>query len=263
MIHFSLYAVDDEALRIINDPRNASLKQPGPNGRPCFVIGDDHTSKSCGNLLSIGRNEETSDVYLGSSRYYSGTQCYIYVHPLSGEYVLRDKSGSKSTVLEVEGDHDKKYTLQGDPRRRVLPRGRSARICCRKATFHIWWPDAALPSEQLRVPQVNEVVERSTVERQSALPPPRETRVQPPKLPDGVQQLEKIDHEVRRNLGSGAFGQVKLTVDLDSGRLLAVKRISVPPENEKRAKQAAKTEVHLLAKLAHVSTLVVTKSCGY
>lgn len=259
MIYFSLFPINEEVIRFTNDSHNASFKKLDVNGDPCLQIGDGHTSKSRGNLVSFGRDRSTSDLYLGSSRSYSGTHCYIYIHPVSGEFVLQDKSDSKTT-LEVAGDHEKRYTLQGDPRRRVLPRDRDTRIRCWNAIFKIWWHNPRFPLEQQRVCPESSIVARTTFEKQSAPPPVHETRVLPPKLLDGVQLLEKIDHQVRRHLGSGGFGQVSLTVNLHSGNLLAVKQISVPPENEKQAKEEAKKEALLISKPSHVSTPVFAEN---
>jgi Protein kinase domain len=94
---------------------------------------------------------------------------------------------------------------------------------------------------------------RSTVERISLSPPSYNTRIQRPKARFGVQILERIDHEPRKGLGEGAFGAVKLTVDLDSGRLLAVKQLKVDHEREKKEKEKAKSEVQIISTLEHVS----------
>ena len=80
---------------------------------------------------------------------------------------------------------------------------------------------------------------RTAVEKIS-LPPSRySTRVQAPEIPSGAQLLEKIDHEARRGLGSGTSGEVKLTVDLDSGRLLAVKQLKIDPQKEREKSEGS------------------------
>ena len=102
-IYFLLVPSNDEAWRITNDPLNDSFRKLDAFGRPFLQIDNGHKSKSHGNLVSFGRDQSKSDVYLGNTKY-SNEQCFIYIHPLSGEFILQDKSTAKSTMPEVAGD---------------------------------------------------------------------------------------------------------------------------------------------------------------
>lgn len=62
-----------------------------------------------------------------------------------------------------------------------------------------------------------------------------------------------VFHELER-LGEGAIGSVSRVMDLQSGRILAVKIIPVKELGiEKNLKETAKREVEMIANLCHVS----------
>ena len=135
MIYFQLLAYNDEAERITSDSQNQSFRVFSPRGKPCLQVGDFYKTKNSSNLITFGKDLNACDVFLGNSKYFSKTHCYIYIHPLSGEFVLRDVSASQGTILDMDGD--KRYRLQGNPRRRVLPRGRVSRIAFNEVIFEL------------------------------------------------------------------------------------------------------------------------------
>jgi hypothetical protein len=254
MIYFYLLPINEEAIQVASNPLNEPFKVLTAEGELGLQIGDCHEPKNPRNLITFGKDLNTCDVCLGKSKHIFKTHCYIYVHPLSGEFILQDISGSKSTILEVIGEEEK-YKLQGDPRRRVLPKGKASVIAFLNAIFEIKWRSFELyPGKRFLSPESSFI--RSTVERISLPPPSYNTRVQRPKTRLGVQILKRIDHDPRRSLGEGGFGAVKLTVDLDSGRLLAVKQLKVDPKREKEEKEKAKSEVQIISTLEHVSSPV-------
>lgn len=83
-------------------------------------------------------------------------------------------------------------------------------------------------------------------------PQPRyETRVQEPDVPRDRWHDAIVYHELEQ-IGKGAIGSVSRVMDLQSGRILAVKIISVEGR-EKFLKEMARREVELIARCRHVS----------
>jgi FHA domain len=255
MASLDLIPRNEEALRIVTDPVNGPFLRLTGAGDVVISLPLDNISKTKGNLVTFGRDPSVCDVYLGSSKYYAKTHCFIYVHPVSGEFVLQDVSSSQSVGLGVESGDDRRFHLQGAPRRRVLATSRCTIFGIRQAAFQLSWCGRQSDVQQAKMRHVaqRDHLTRTSVERESVLPPQPGTRVQPPAA-HGVQLLRKIDHQPRGDLGSGSYGKVKLTVDLDSGDLLAVKQFPIRPELEKQQKEKVKHEVLLLSKLSHVSS---------
>jgi FHA domain len=262
MTYFLLMPSNQEALRIASDPINMPFKTLGQGRESGLQIGSGYTSKCRGSLVSFGRDAHLCDIHLGNSKYYGNKHCKIYIHPVSGEFVLQDLSSTKTTFLDVDEDTKGKYALQGDPRRRVIPKQRTVRLVIKTATFELLWQNLGTQLQRRPTSKLTSFV-RTSVERESVPPPIYGTRVQQPPLPEGVQRLEKIDHEPRKDIGSGAFGDVKLTVDLDSGNLLAVKQFTIPAESEKKEKEKVKGEVLMISKHTHASYPSFTKTSGY
>ncbi|AEO65621.1 uncharacterized protein THITE_2044078 [Thermothielavioides terrestris NRRL 8126] len=206
------------------------------NDALCFKA--NHKSKFPGRLVSIGRLAPMNDVVLLDEG--AQMQCSFSLVP-SGELLLEDATTGHHTYLEWRDKNDKKrdqYSLQGDPRRRVIPLAPSGRIVLEIGTnirFHFVWQvrlDQAsverIRSQLARFAQANLVPEQGMT-----LDVPRDPRLAPtafekrtkntpevPKEYDG-QPLRQI--HVYKELGRGAFGVVYKAVDLATGRLWAVK----------------------------------------
>lgn len=108
----------------------------------------------------------------------------------------------------------------------------------------------------LYIQEENPRLARTVDEAPADLPTPREMRLHTP----GPQQL-KIRFFKICQLGSGDFGTVHKAIDIDSGKLIAVKIIERPINASKRKQEdwrkasynALKREVENLSKISHVS----------
>ena len=87
---------------------------------------------------------------------------------------------------------------------------------------------------------------RTIDEADTNLPSQRQTRVHTP------GQL-KVRYETFGELGKGQFGEVHRALDVDAGRLLAVKIIKAPTAARGNMREL-KREVEILARVSHVST---------
>lgn len=252
MASLDLIPRNEESLRIVQDRVNESFMRLTSAGDVVLRLPLDNISKTKGNLITFGRDQTICDIYLGSSKYYARTHCYIYIHPISGEFVLQDVSSSQSVGIGVEGGDDGRYFMQGVPRRRVLATSKCTVIGIRQAAFQLSWCGGPIEVQQAKMRHAKQrgVLTRTSVERESLPPPQHNTRVRQPL--HGISLLTRIVHEPKGDLGNGTYGKVKLTVDLDSGNLLAVKQFPIRPELEKQQKEHVKVEVLLLSKLSHV-----------
>lgn len=79
-----------------------------------------------------------------------------------------------------------------------------------------------------------------------------QTRVKVPKVPEDRWHDAITYHELEQ-LGKGAIGSVSRVMDLQSGRIMAMKIIAIENGKEKNIKETAKVEVELIANLRHVS----------
>lgn len=82
--------------------------------------------------------------------------------------------------------------------------------------------------------------------------PRYETRIQEPHVPRDRWHDAIIYHELEK-IGRGAIGSVSRVIDLQSGRILAVKIIPVEDGREKVPKEMARSEVELITRYRHVS----------
>jgi hypothetical protein len=256
MAFFWLLPRSEEACRIAEDPLNSGFQGHSPTGKLALRVPLAHTSKRPGGLICFGRDPNVCDIILGSSKYYSKVHCYFYINIESGELVLQDESSTHTTDLVVE--EDDRYALQGKPRRRVIPDSMTPIIGIHQAVFELVGYDKVLDAQEAKehVARQLNYLSRTSIEKRSLLPPAHNTRVSTPDLPKTVQLVTKVVHQPRKAMGGGAYGTVRLTVDLDSGNLLAVKQFRIEPSEEKPRKEQARKEVMILAKLEHVSELV-------
>jgi hypothetical protein len=254
MAHFDLEPASEEALRLTCDLFNEPFQHQMSNGDLVLRVPFLHVSKTPGNLVTFGRETSTSDIYLGDFKFYSKSHCYIYVHTVSEQFVLKDVLPSQTTRLEVDGDE--RYSLKGDPRRCVIPIGKSATLKINDAIFRFLWarPGWSMKNYVTYTSNQRAVALRTSVGRLRPPPPRCDTIAQSPAPPHDEQILERIAHEpVGADLGDGTFGKVKLTINIHSGCLLAVKQLVFSPENEKLGKENAKREVGIMSELSHVS----------
>ena len=174
--------------------------------------------------------------------------------------VLLDKSLSRTTNLKVDKLPD--YKLHKSPRRGVIPVRLEQTFVINNASFKLF--PHAHPLDVRDPGQVPPTRQNTDIERASCLPIQGGYDTKDPSLRPGMQALEFITHMPRKRLGSGAFGGVSETVNMDSGDLLAVKTMLFPPGRKGKAeKELAKKEVLILSGLEHPNIIVFVHSQGW
>lgn len=166
---------------------------------------------------------------------------------------------------------DARYSLQGDPRRRVVPMDPDLKIRIwfgKKVAFRFRWLSNLQSPEKVdefraRLSKAPAAVTNAT--KGVLLAVPRNPHLEPTAYEKRTQYTPNVAPEldgqplrqvhVYKRLGKGAFGSVYKAVDLATGSLWAVKHCTNPKRRDdgsEKWKRDLKNEVEKLAKLQHV-----------
>ena len=160
----------------------------------------------------------------------SPIQCSFQINPLSNEILLCDNSSNKS--IDTNGGPSVTYDPARQPRRVVIRHGvnnifKASSSKNEYVHFEIIWHPYAV--------ELRDQISFSRLRRD----------------PTPVDQTIMTRHFRTKELGSGAFGTVHPTIDIDSGDILAVKVVKFP--SDPISYQNARREVEILSGLCHVS----------
>lgn len=251
---FSLIPVSAAARAAVNHPNNDTFVSEGDNG-PVFDIG--HTQpKPCGTLVTLGRGPE-ADIFLGSC-FIAKSQCSFMIDPDTKVIMLHDLSHQRSTQpfgpesVPFEGDRKRQVVVCRNVNTQLGMGGANRDIY----TFTLKWHQSlteimaqaevekeARPSTSY---QINPRISRTVDEKDTAaLTPHYDTRPQLPPRPK-IRYTPLQEPE----LGSGQFGTVYRVLNLDSGKCIAIKKLSQPAAND-QIKAAVENEISTLSRLTH------------
>lgn len=268
---FSLAPLTPRAIAVVQHPDNKHMSRL-LNGKLVLDVG--HVRSKSGDvntIVEIGRN---GDILVNASNI-SKVQCSFGMDPSTGIIMFYDHSSSHSSQVYCcshEGSDEKVIPFEANPPRRVVVmQGINTIIGMGGVNkdlfvFQLLWPDKSdyLQSMEkvksrgalaLQVNQVNPRFARTTeYYADTDAPTQRYTRVHT----TGHQQL-KMRWKSIDTLGSGQFGDVHRGIDMDSGRVMAVKTLRKPSSwSGERWKHhlldKPKREVENLSRLTHVST---------
>lgn len=254
---FSLFPLNDRARELVHYVPNSHLKLlvsttsiTGQITDYGLTIGCQSHLKSARTLTTIGRDADILVPLLHDDPQacISRIQCSFELHEDSGEILLYDRSCFQNT--QVDGPDTFPFQSERVPRRVLV--NRTINTILRFGN-----PDASL--FKFRIVWHSEPP-RAALDLPSVPENPRMMRTQElrPKGPQTENSLHnhvqvEESHPLRYfegdKVGSGLFGSVYKAVDVDSGRLLAVKKI-VPEESEA---QYIRREIDILKATSHVS----------
>ncbi|KAI1153672.1 kinase-like domain-containing protein [Nemania diffusa] len=254
LVLFSLKPINQRAFDVLANPINGHLVSIWGNGTRVLDIGHIHSiSGNTTTLATLGRN---ADIIVGGSSI-SRVQCSFEIDPDTNIVMLYDRSHSLST--QVFGDDAMPFQY-GRPRKvvvhqtvnTVIGMGGEKRDL---VLFELhWYYDPASAMEKVKDRQSaaledNPRLARTIDEADTSLPSRRETRPHT----SGPRQSQIRYTEIGEALGSGAFGTVHQVVDVDTGRLMALKVLKFPPGESERAAllNLVKREVEVLSRLNH------------
>ena len=261
---FSLKPNNGRARDVVAHPCNRHLVSTLKDGVLALHIGSHIRSKSCNNntLATLGRND--TDIILEESSI-ARMQCSFETDPVSSVVMLYDRSHGQTTqvfgenVTPFEHGRIRKVLVQEDLNTVIGMGG----VRCNLVQFQLVWHQnptetVAKVKKQVGMPcghEENPRLAQTVDEAATILPSQRLTRIQTPGTPPLRIRYVKIGEP----LGSGQFGVVHKSIDVDSGKFMAVKTIQRPTQTSKQEEwrvslhYALKREVETLAQISHVS----------
>ena len=232
---FYLAPEGEIATRILSDPVNALFKHAHRDGREVFRIGDDHSPKTSGQLITFGSDRSCCDIILPEG--FPPKQCHFFINPRTGELLLRDDTEDETTWLSHSNFPSFSLPSSMQPRQRVVPTAEHrVQVAMQRANFHLVWGN---PKRAFQAAWTKSLIPQNIASRDQR-----------------ILQSGRIVHSRMRELGQGATAKVYLTLDLNTGDHLAVKTfLREPGESEHQVnivKHLARMEVRVMSKLSHV-----------
>jgi len=267
--HLALFSLvpfegNERAKLAIAHPSNARYLSTLPDGKEGLDVGFHFRSKSCTTLATLGRGVE-ADIYVEGSNI-AKLQCSFELDLGTGVVMFYDRSHGCTT--QVFGKNAMPFEYQRT-RKVLVQKGLNNIIGmggerCNLYQFELKWHhdpiergnaienyDAQQPSwgqeENTRLAQ-------TMGEAPTDLPSRRNTR---PHTPGSTLRMRYL--KVGNKLGSGQFGSVYKAIDVDSGRLMAIKILEQPVRASQQKDwkisllYAMKREVEILSNISHVS----------
>ena len=246
---FSLVPLNDRARAVLAHPDNIGLVSALADGRSGLDIGFHVGSSSRYTLATLGRSG--ADVSVEGSGI-SRIQCSFEVLEESGVVMLYDRSNSMSTQVfgmsatPFEPGRTRRVVVR-DKLNTEIGMGGASQSLLRFAL--VWHCDTIDVEEQLKNRVDNPRLARTVDETPTVLPSQRLTRIHTP-----GNREPKIRYAKLVELGRGEFGEVWKAVDVDSGKIFAVKMIKQPTLGfQAEAWVLLKREVETLSQISHVS----------
>ncbi len=257
---FSLVPVNEKAKIVVQDEDNSPLVSMSSKSHvDSFDIGFHINSQSSVNtLVTFGRYD--CDIFLRPLSI-SRIHCSFEIDdPNTGIIMFYDRSPRHNT--RVSGAYSKTFESGRLPRRVLVHPGFNEIISMGGINgdlirFKIEWI--------LKEDKIREVVKKHWDEEKGTITNPRKARTRDPTetvLTSAMITPEQAFREPnqtglrylkRRLLGVGAFGRVWRTIDVDSGQVMAMKRIDwVPGSQEQERVRKVRREVELMRRSKHV-----------
>lgn len=260
---FSLEPVNDQAKEVLADQINKSFVSTLDDGRLALGIGHIRSKRGAGTLATLGRGN--TDIWIENPSI-SRMQCSFEMDLDSRIVMLYDKSSNSST--QVLGENATPFEYGRDRKVAVLPSidtmigmgGEGRDLILFRLVWHQNHIDTMkkvndlvdLASAQEDNPRLAQTIDAADAVGANQ----RVTRIHA----SGTQRLP-IRYTELGDLGRGRYGNVRKAVNMDTGKLMAVKTLQryVNDTNQQldlgrqSGYYALKQEVENLANLHHVS----------
>ena len=235
---FSLKPLNPRAQNVVAHPCNSHLVSTLPDGTVVLDIGFNIRSKSCNTLATLGRGD-TDNFVEGSS--IAKMQCSFEINLDTTVVMLYDRSYYQTT--QISGENATPFE-HGRLRRVVVQKKLSTIIGMggeerNLMRFKLEWHKDPVQTvkkvknrESISLGQEeNPRLARTVDDVPNILPSQRETRPHTPGPPQLKMRYVKVGED---KLGSGQFGVVYKAIDVDSGKLMAVKILRRPARISKQ-----------------------------
>lgn len=257
---FSLVPVNEKAKNVVQDEDNDHLVSLSLKSRVAsFDIGFHINSPfSTNTLATLGRDD--CDISLRPSSI-ARTQCSFEIDdPNTGIIMFYDRSHKRNT--RVSGAHSKTFESGRSPRKVLVYPGFNEKISMggingELIQFKIEWILTEL--------EIKEIVRKHRDEEKDTMTNPKKARTRDPTetvLTSAIMTPEQAFQRpfqtglryLKRDLrGVGSFGRVWRAIDVDSGRVMAMKQIDwVPGSQEQKQVKKVRREVELMRRSKHV-----------
>ena len=257
---FSLVPMNEKAKNVVQDENNDHLVSLSSKSHVAsFDIGFHINSQSSTNTLAtLGRDD--CDIFLRPSSV-ARTQCSFEIDdPNTGIVMFYDRSHKHNT--RVSGAHSKTFENGRSPRKVLVYPEFNEEISIGGINgdliqFKIEWI--------LTEHEIKEVVRKHRNEEKGTITNPRKARTRDPietALASATMTPEQAFQRssqtglryLKRDLrGVGSFGRVWRAIDVDSGRVMAMKQIDwVPGSQEQDHVTKVRREVELMRRSKHV-----------
>ncbi len=257
---FSLVPLNEKAVMVVQDENNDHLvSMSWKLNVPSFDIGFHLNSQSSANTLAtLGR--DNCDIHLRPTTI-ARTQCSFEIDDLNtGIVMFYDRSHKHNT--RVSGTSAQPFEKGRSPRKVLVYPGVNDKISMggingETIEFQIEWI--------LNEDQIKEVVRKHRDAEKETITNPRKARTRDPTetvlnsaimTPDQAFQRPSqsgIRYFKRELRGTGSFGKVWRAIDVDSGRVMAMKQIDcVPGSQEQDHVRKVRREVELMRRSKHV-----------
>lgn len=259
---FSLQPLNEQAKKVASHPYNQHLTSRLNDGTIVLDIGFHIRSRSHHTIATLGRGN--ADIFVEGTNI-SKIQCSFEIEPTTNVIMLYDRSHGRTT--KVSGQNATPFE-NGRLRQVVVQKNLNDVLGMGGKTQDVvkfqllWYENTCLTKERVKELECtandyeeNRCLARTADELETLLPSQMQTRIHTPGLPQLKMRYMKIER-----LGSGQFGVVYKAIDIDTGRLLAVKIFQQPEHASKEAEwrktlyYALKREVEALSKISHVSS---------
>ncbi|KAK4107119.1 kinase-like protein [Canariomyces notabilis] len=250
---FSLTPLNKRAEQVVEDPCNKHLVSTLEGGASALDVGQVRpASADDATLATLGR---CGDIFVEGASI-SKIQCSFEIDRETGIVMFYDRShGQTSQVygenaVQFEHGRPRKVVVQQDLNT-IIGMGGVGRNLVR---FQLRWhytPDevmAKVKERQSNSVQYNPRLARTLNEADTVAPSRMGTRIHTP----GPRQPKVRWKQIGKALGAGQFGTVYKALDLDSGRIMAVKTTARPPGvNGDHLWATLKREVEILSSMSH------------
>ncbi|KAI0448492.1 kinase-like domain-containing protein [Xylaria acuta] len=262
---FALEPINDRAHEVLRSPRNKRFRSALGNGDPVLDIGHVRSKSANSNTLAtLGRD---GDIVLEGGSI-SKIHCSFEINPDTNVVMFYDRSHTQTSQVYGETAFPFEY---GRPRKVVVFGGINDIIGIGGVSRDLiqfrlkWYQDPIETTEKAKerrgfALEENTHLAETIDESETAPVSQRETRLHTA----GARQLP-IRWAQMGCLGSGSYGDVYKAIDLDHGKLMAVKRLKVSKTgvSSERLKTAWLREAKILSTMNHPHIVEYISSQGW
>ncbi|KAI1428209.1 kinase-like protein [Xylaria sp. FL1777] len=253
---FSLIPKNDRAREVVNNPCNQQLTSKQVDGTLGLDIG--HVLSKSGDSNTLATLGRDGDIIVGGASI-AKIQCSFEINRDTNVVMFYDRSHTQSSqvfgpfAIPFEYGRTRKVVVHSNLNTIIGMGGVGRNL----VEFElIWHSDAAETMKRVEergktACELNPCLARTIDDTDTVLPSGRETRIHTP-----GPSHRNIRPAIINQIGTGQFGVVYKAVDVDSGRLMALKRLRKPPgrsDQEWRTllSSSLKREVHILSRMNH------------